>query len=213
MMDIPIHAKVLCSDGKPCGHTTYLVLNPITEVMTHVVVKRGVWPHDERLVPIELVTESTLDHIRLSCSKDKLAEMDSFIETDFVESEVDQYLTDPYVLAWPYRYPREKHILVEHESVPIGELAIRRGAHVEATDGHVGHVDGFLVDENSEHITHLVLGEGHLWGKKDVTIPVSGIARIEEDTIHLKLDKAAIENFPVISEQVSRLLWPDAGQD
>jgi sporulation protein YlmC with PRC-barrel domain len=199
MLDIPIHAKVLCADGQTCGHTSYVVLNPVTETMTHVVVKRGVWPNDERLVPIELVTESALDHIRLSCSRDKLAAMDSFIETEFIESEVDQYLTDSYVLTWPYRYSEMRRIPVEHERVPIGELAVRRGARVEATDGNIGHVDGFLVDENSEHVTHLVLREGHLWGQKDVTIPVSEIARIEEDIVHLKLDKESIENLPVIT--------------
>jgi hypothetical protein len=198
MMDIPIHAKVLCAGGQPCGHTTYVVLNPVTETMTHVVVKRGVWPHDERLVPIELVTESALDHIRLSCSKDKLAAMDFFIETEFVESEVNQYLTDPYVLVWPYRYSETRRITVEHERIPVGELAVRRGARVEAVDGYAGHVDGFLVDESSEHITHLVLREGHLWGQKEVTIPVSGIARIEEDVVHLKLDRDSIEKLPAV---------------
>jgi sporulation protein YlmC with PRC-barrel domain len=198
MMDIPINAKVLCADGQPCGRTSYVVLNPVTETMTHVVVKRGVWPHDERLVPIGLVTESALDHIRLSCSKDKLAALDSFIETDFVESEVDQYLTDPYVLAWPYRYSEKTHIPLEHERIPIGELAVRRGARVETSDGYAGHVDGFLVDENSEHITHLVLRAGHLWGQKDVTVPVSEIARIDEDVVHLKLDKHSIEHLSVV---------------
>jgi uncharacterized protein YrrD len=199
MMDIPIHAKVLCADEQqPCGHTSYVVLNPVTETMTHVVVKRRVWPNDERLVPIEKVTESTLDHIRLSCSKDDLAQMDTFIETEFIESEVDQYLTDSYVLAWPYHYSEMRRIPVEHERIPIGELAVRRGARVEASDGHIGHVDGFLVDGNSEHITHLVLREGHLWGQKDVTIPVSDIASIEEDTVYLRLDKESIEKLPIV---------------
>jgi sporulation protein YlmC with PRC-barrel domain len=198
MMDIPINAKVLCANGSTCGHTTYVVLNPVTERMTHVVVKRGVWPHDERLVPIELVTESAQDHVRLSCSQDDLAEMDTFIETEFVESEVTQYLTDPYVITWPFRFSETERVPIEHERIPVGELAVRRGARVEASDGFVGHVEEFLVDATSEHITHLVLREGHLWGQKDVTIPVSHIQRIEENTVYLKMDKAAIEALPMI---------------
>ena len=62
----------------------------------------------------------------------------------------------------------------------------------------VGRVDEFLVDRETEHITHLVLREGHLWGQKDVTIPVSEIERIEEDTVYLKLDKEEIERLPSI---------------
>jgi uncharacterized protein YrrD len=199
MMDIPIHAKVLSADGSACGHTTYVVLNPVIEKMTHVVVQRSVWPNDQRLVPIELVTESTEDHIRLSCSKEELAKMDTFIETEFVESEVTQYLADPYVLNWPYRFSEVDRIPIEHERIPIGELAVHRGARVEATDGSVGHIDSFLVDETSEHITHIVLSEGHLWGHKEVNIPVSSIDRIEEDTVYLKLDKDSIDRLPMIS--------------
>jgi sporulation protein YlmC with PRC-barrel domain len=69
---------------------------------------------------------------------------------------------------------------------------------VEATDGHVGRVDKFLVDQATGHITHLVLREGHLWGQKDVTAPISQIDHIEEDTVYLKLDKHAIESLPTI---------------
>lgn len=201
MWDIPINAKVLSDDNQICGHTTYVVLNPVTEKMTHVVVRRGVWPHDERLVPIELVTESAQDHIRLNCSKMKLSTMDSFIQTEFLESEVDQYLGDPYVLTWPYRFSSTHRFRIEHEHIPVDELAVRRGARVEALDGYAGRVDGFMVNETSEQITHLVLREGHLWGQKDVIVPVSQIARIEEDVVHLKLDKAEIESLQTVPTQ------------
>ena len=87
---------------------------------------------------------------------------------------------------------------LEHERIPPGELAVHRGAQVEAKDGPVGQVDEFLVDPATGHITHLVMREGHLWGTKDVAIPVSQIGRLEEDTVHVKLDKAGIEALPVI---------------
>jgi hypothetical protein len=41
--------------------------------------------------------------------------------------------------------------------------------------------------------------EGHLWGKKDITIPVSEIEQIDEDVVRLKLDKESIEKLPAIS--------------
>ena len=59
-------------------------------------------------------------------------------------------------------------------------------------------VDEFLVDLADGHITHLVLREGHLWGQKDVTIPVSEIQRIEKDTVYLRLDKHDVEKLPGI---------------
>jgi uncharacterized protein YifN (PemK superfamily) len=85
---------------------------------------------------------------------------------------------------------------VEHLQIPAGELAVRRGTRVEATDGYVGHVDEFVVNPENGHITHLVMREGHLWGQKDVVIPLSAMGETREDTVFLKLDKHQIESLP-----------------
>ena len=76
---------------------------------------------------------------------------------------------------------------------------MRRGTRVEATDGYVGHVDEFVVNPENGHITHLVMREGHLWGQKDVIIPLSAMGdprKESEDTVFLKLDKHQIESLP-----------------
>jgi hypothetical protein len=196
VMDIPINAEVHCVDGFG-GHSTYVVLNPITGKMTHLVVKEHNLPYIEFLVPVERVTESTPHTIHLDCTRAELSKMDPFIKTEFVQSEIPRLTMDPYMM-WPYYIPETRVHTLEHEQIPPGEMAVHRGAHVEATDGHVGRVDGFLVDPKNAHITHLVLREGHLWGHKDVTIPVSQIDRLEEDTVYLELDKASIEALPTI---------------
>jgi sporulation protein YlmC with PRC-barrel domain len=87
---------------------------------------------------------------------------------------------------------------VKREHIPPGELAVRRGARVKATDGQVGRVDEFLVDPATRHITHLVLREGPLWDQKDVMIPVSAIERVGEDVVCLKLDRHTIELLPAV---------------
>jgi hypothetical protein len=68
----------------------------------------------------------------------------------------------------------------------------------QATDGHVGQVEEFLVDPASEHITHLMMREGHLWGQRDVAIPISGIDHLEDGAVHLTLSKGEIEALPSI---------------
>lgn len=65
-------------------------------------------------------------------------------------------------MIWPYTIPETEMISVEYERIPPGELAVRRGARVETTDGHAGRVDEFLVNPADGYITHLVLREGHL---------------------------------------------------
>lgn len=192
-MDVPTNAIVLCQ-GQICGHSSYIILNPVTDEITHIVVKQNKYPYVDRLVPVGLIAESTSSQIRLSCNKDELAKMERFIEYEFIGPIASQ----PYYMLWPYNYPDVELNMLEHEHVPVDELAVRRGAHVEAIDGQVGHVDEFLIDPQNGHITHLVMRKGHLWGQKDVTIPISQISHIEEDVVHLKLDKAGIEALPTV---------------
>jgi sporulation protein YlmC with PRC-barrel domain len=123
--------------------------------------------------------------------------MDEFIETEFIRSEETHIVGGPSMM-WPYTYTTEEYLPQDHERIPVGKLAIRRGARVVARDGQVGRVDEFVVDRRSEHITHLVMREGHLWGTKDIAIPVSDIVRMDEDTVYLRLDKASIEALPAI---------------
>jgi len=195
-MDIPINAKVFCTDGL-CGRSTHVVLRPETEEVTHLVVKEKESPHDEILIPVTAVTATTPDSINLSYTRSELAKLQPFTETEYVQVDIPRYASGAYYMA-PYVYPEPEVLPVKHEAIPAGELAVRRGAQVEATDGHVGRVDEFLVDPDNDHITHLVLREGHLWGRKEVAIPVSEIEHIEENTVHLKIDKGKIEALSTI---------------
>jgi hypothetical protein len=38
--------------------------------------------------------------------------------------------------------------------------------------------------------------KGHLWGKKDIALPVATIDSVGADTVYLKLDKAAVKSLP-----------------
>ncbi len=198
-MDIPMNAEVYCSDGL-CGHSTYIIVNPVSQQVTHLVVKDKRAPHTERLVSVKLVTETTHDLVRLRCSREELDEMESFTETEYIREGIPDYerYGDTY-LVWPYRVPDvTRTVAVRHKRVPHGELAIQRGVRVHASDGRIGRVDEFLLDPQDGHITHLILREGHLWGQKDVTIPISEINRIEENKLYLKLNKRDVGKLPSI---------------
>jgi sporulation protein YlmC with PRC-barrel domain len=195
-MDIPINAKVNCSDG-PCGYSAYVILMPTTEKITHLVVNNELYPATEFLIPIEQVAKSSPESIQLKCTRDEVSKMPVFDQGEFLPSNLTGFTAFAY-LIWPY-YPLEaSSIKTENEPIPANEFAIRRGAQVEATDGHVGRVDEFLIDPQSDAITHLVMREGHLWGQKDVSIPVGQIDRYQDNTVYLKMNKHAIEALPTI---------------
>jgi sporulation protein YlmC with PRC-barrel domain len=199
-MEIPMGEEVRCA-GKACGRSLALVINPVTDTVTHLVVKETHFPNMERLVSVDEVTKTTPDSIELKCTKDQLEVMDLFSEKQFVHVDTPHYspvgmtiFASPYVIA----DTAATWITVEEEHVPPNELAVRRSAEVEATDGHIGKVDEFLVDPETCHISHLVMREGHLWGKKDIVIPVKSIDHFEEDTVYLKLSKKEVEKLPIV---------------
>jgi sporulation protein YlmC with PRC-barrel domain len=196
-MDIQVNAPVECRDGL-CGRCTELILDPKTEQVTHLVVREDRAPHTQRLVPITQVLETRPHWIHLRCTRDELTAMEDYMSQEKVRVNVPL----PY---WPGEYTMQPiyisdttEITLDRERVPQGEVALHRGARVHATDGPIGQVDEFLIDSTNGHITHLVLRVGHLWGKRDVTIPVSEIDRIEQDSIYLKLNKLLIGALPAV---------------
>lgn len=196
-MDIPINAKVVCVDGSG-GRSKSIILRPNTGKVTHVVVTADSFSETEYLVPVDRISESEPDEIRLSCSREELGKMPIFNKVEFIPSDLAGFNGGPYMM-WPY-YPLTTPYppAVEIEQIPIDELVIRRGAKVEATDGHIGRVDEFLINPANDRISHLVMREGHLWGQKDVTIPVDRIDHYEENTVYLKLSKQDIEKLPSV---------------
>lgn len=204
-MDIPIGVEVHCTDGL-CGRSTYVIIDPASERVTHVVVKEHGGKDEEWLVPLDLVVETTPHAIRLRCAKERFATLDPFRETEYIETTVPYmgYPPSAYMMQ-PYVLPETLFVPVRHRHIPPDELAVARGDPVEAKDGHIGRVDEFLVDPANGQITHLVLREGHLWGQRDVTIPVSEIDHIEQDIVYLKLDKHSVGELPSIA--LRRLLW------
>jgi len=207
-MDIPSDAEVRCTDGAG-GRSTSLIVNLVTKEIAHLLVEAKDSFHDEHLVPLSLIEESGTEYIQLRRSRGELASCDPFVKSEFLHLDCSGqfgYFPPEYdldfdsVAMWPYLEAdwEASGMYVGIEQIPVGELGIHRGAQVDAIDGHIGHVDAFVVNPENNHITHLVLREGHIWGEKDVTIAVADIQRIGDDVVYLKQDRRTLHNLPGI---------------
>ena len=196
-MEFPLDVEVHCSDGH-CGRSTHIILNPVTEKVTHFVVQEKS-SAVERLVSVKLVANTAAEVVLLSCTKEEFAKLESFNQPDFIYADIPQHATDPSLtLLWPYVVPVKRIVNKKIRRIPPGELAVRRGTRVRATDGWVGRVDEFIVGPVSGNITHLCLRKGHPWKERDVCIPVSQIELIEEKVVYLNVDKEAIASMPSV---------------
>ncbi len=68
MSEIPLRAKVQCTDGLG-GESTTLIVDRAKLTVSYVVVREDKGDA-ERLVPVDRVVETTADSIRLNCTLD-----------------------------------------------------------------------------------------------------------------------------------------------
>jgi len=211
--EFTIGTSVSCSDGL-CGEVSRLVTDPAALTVTHLVVQPKHKKYHGRLVPLELVDTATGD-ITLRCTLAEFDELEPAEEVDLVEgadytggygaaSSVQGYGD---VGAGGVGYSASGVSIggslghrvptTVNDVVPVGENQVRHGDHVHATDGEIGEVQGFVVDPGDHRVTHVLLREGHLWGRKEVAIPVSAVVDMD-DGIRLNLTKQQVEDLPPV---------------
>jgi hypothetical protein len=80
---------------------------------------------------------------------------------------------------------------------PWGEVEVRRGQNVFATDGAIGRIRGLVIHPGDHCVTHVLLDEGHLWGQKRVAIPISAV-KDAADGVRLNLTKDEVRDLPPV---------------
>lgn len=210
-MRLDLGSPVRCADDE-FGELTDVVIDPATRRVTHLVVR----PHrreDARLVPVDrvLADETQEATICLGCTVAEMTAFELVRESAYLrlgEAPVKDPNWDVGIedtLALPSSMGMDAfgagaadidpHVMVSYDRVPLGEVEIRRASSVTSADGHhLGHVDGFVLD--GEQIAHLVLEHGHLWGRREVVIPASAVARVKSDEVVLTLSKDAVGSLP-----------------
>jgi sporulation protein YlmC with PRC-barrel domain len=198
----PVH----CTDGA-FGELADVVIDPTTRRVTHLVVQPRRPSEPARLVPVERARggEEADATIVLDGSVAEIGRLESVREAAYLrlgefpvedpdwQVGIGEMLALPYyqgldaVGAEPVAY--DDHVMWKYDRIPKGDVEIRRASAVTSSDGHhLGHVDGFVVD-SQDRIGHLVLEHGHLWGKREVVIPIGAVARVQTDAVVLTLSK------------------------
>jgi hypothetical protein len=54
------------------------------------------------------------------------------------------------------------------------------------------------MDQDTRRVSHVLLAEGHLWGRKEVAIPISAVRSVE-DGIELRLSKKDVADLPPVA--------------
>jgi hypothetical protein len=76
------------------------------------------------------------------------------------------------------------------------------GYHLQASDGTIGHVCDFMMDDKIWAIDQLVIKTGHRFSGKEVQIPSGKVDRIswDESKVFVNLTKEAILRAPACDD-------------
>jgi hypothetical protein len=204
-------ARASCPDGD-CGEVIRTILDPAARTVTHLVIEPRHHSEGGRLVPVELIEAAAGEEVRLRCSLAEFDGLDPAEEVELAEGldysggygpdavqgygNVGSFGVGGSATGMGIGMPTgHRTPTVTSDNVPEGESEIARHERVHATDGEIGQVKGFVVDPADHRLTHVTLREGHLWGHKDIAIPVDAVADLN-DGIWLKLTKKQVEALP-----------------
>jgi hypothetical protein len=207
-MNLALGTTVRCSDGAVRELADIVVDGPGRRV-THLVVQPKRQHEEARLVSLELVGEDANGGVSLFCTAETLDGLERVREYAYLPAGqqpeenpqwdvgVEDVLVVPSVEPLDMAEPElDPNVNLMYDRVPKGEVELRVTSSVYSKDEHrLGSVNGVVVGEDGV-ITVLTLQRGHLWWRREMSVPVDAIASLENDVVTLAVDKSELKRSP-----------------
>lgn len=207
-MNLSLGSTVRCSDGAVRELADIVVDGPGRRV-THLVVQPKRQHEEARLVSLELVGEDANGGVSLFCTAETLDGLERVREYAYLPAGqqpeenpqwdvgVEDVLVVPSVEPLDMAEPElDPNVNLMYDRVPKGEVELRLTSSVYSKDEHrVGSVNGLVVGEDGV-ITVLTLQRGHLWWRREISVPADAIASLENDVATLAVEKSELKRFP-----------------
>jgi hypothetical protein len=207
-MNLALGSTVRCSDGAARELADIVVDGPGRRV-THLVVRPKRQHEEARLVSLELVGEDANGSVLLFCTAETLDGLERVREYAYLPAGqqpeenpqwdvgVEDVLVVPSVEPLDMAEPElDPNVNLMYDRVPKGEVELRVTSSVYSKDDHrVGSVNGVVVGEDGV-ITVLTLQRGHLWWRREISVPADAIASLENDVVTLTVEKSDLKRFP-----------------
>lgn len=213
-------SDVVSADGTKLGEVQRFVVDPSGDEITHLVITKGFFYPDERVIPMNLVSSSDGDTVKLAWSID-LEDLPLFEETHYVTIDPDTsasrypYTTAKPPLTWSYpayagigvpgsmAYPAygpypghlglRGETKVTERQVPEGSRVVKTGSTVVSSDGDdVGRVREAVVTEDGVLLGFRV-DPG--WFKDEQTIPAHFVRTVQDDRVLLAVSSSTLEQM------------------
>ncbi len=221
--ELRIGCAVVCVDGA-AGRLERVVFSPRQGIVTHLVVRRGLFGQPARVIPIEHARHITDERIELDLACAALDRFPTYDPQRFTTPAADWQAAHGYnaeeaivslggTNAELQARPTERSGVLQPRSVEDTAVAIvAEGMEVVCRDGKVGRVALVLLDQQTRHATHIVVRQGWLT-RRDIIVPLDWAIDVTRDRILLDARDWQLEQLPEyrpdeeIAEDVRQALY------
>jgi uncharacterized protein YrrD len=201
-MNLEIGADVLGPDGK-LGTLTQIVIEPLGERVTHVIVERGGLHPWVKVVPTETLTHTENARVWTRLTLPEMEALPDYLSLSesgtapAMPSDVPLADLHPVGLLWPSNVLG--WYLPSHQSstpappqanLPPGTHGLKAGTEVHGRDGKVGHLDEVVYDQESGRATGMIIRKGFFFAR-ELEAPIDWVEAIN-DTIRLSVRRDEI---------------------
>ena len=210
-MEFKEGTKVKMANGDTVGTVDRIVIDPVSDEVTHIVVRKGFLFTEDRVIPIEDLSWADDETVLLSGSVEDFESFPLYEETYYV-SPTGEYTTAPWS-TWDitplYYYPpagmgfypyspiahNEPKVAQHTRNVPDDTVVISKGTTVTTRDGeNAGHVEETFTNSEGQ-VTHILISKG-LFFTTERLVPVHWVRWTSDDEIRLNVPNEVVENLP-----------------
>jgi sporulation protein YlmC with PRC-barrel domain len=219
-----IKGYLLAAQDGHLGKVKDIYLEEGTWAVRYFVVNTGTWlPGRDVLLPPRAIgrIDDGKESVEVHLTKEKIKNAPDigFAPTVSRQMEHDYYAYYDWPAYWtgfgavgaaPYNVGGAPAVAEPPTSQPSAEATGVRlrgameltGYHVEATDGEIGHVEDFVVDDDSWEVRYIVVDTRNWWPGKKVMIPLQTIEQVSWDVrrVFLVLTRDQVQNAPEFVE-------------
>jgi sporulation protein YlmC with PRC-barrel domain len=228
-MRVELGTHVRTSDGKDVGVLDKLILDPRTDEIKAVVIRKGLILHRDIEVPLTAVQAGPQGDLHLTYAADQVAELPAFMESNYTEPPTHYepptgYLAGGGVL-WPIGSvpeaappsqgydagpPTDQHPTTMLTQQDVENAVIGVGSEVWSRDGHkVGSLHQLTFDEATGHLVRFVVRVGGLLTPEDLELPASLITGVQTKALFLRVDAAQVTTWSHLIEGLE--VWTSDG--
>jgi uncharacterized protein YrrD len=202
-MEFTEGVRVFTPDGRHLGNVDHVVVDPGTRAVTHIVVRRGHFLGEDKVIALSQLSEAAEDRIVVTADP---GDLPPFEEKRYVrlDKATRRHWRVPHNLPIIYGGWVAAGGLAFFDDVaeriqrnlPEDDLAVEAGAGVyDAFGRRCGRVRELITDADSGRITRVVVAVGRFHSRAKA-IPATWIHSYGEDRITLAVGRQTLQRVP-----------------